>query len=171
MYTCDMKHTGITFSMPGNELGVMMCEAAYEGDLAQIKRLMANGVGPNESDYDGRTALHLAACEGHIEVVRFLLDTGADIAFEDRFGGTALEDAVRHNFEVRNAKVVQTMLRDAGADLTATVTDYTAKMNEYADNGDIERIRLLAENGVDVGQGDYDGTIAQYTHTHTYIHT
>lgn len=90
-------------------------------------------------------------------VVRYLIDNGSDIACGDRFGGTALEDAVRHNFEVRNAKLVQTMLREAGADLTATVTDYTAKMNEYADKGDIERIRLLAENGVDVGRGDYDG--------------
>ena len=27
-----------------------------------------------QSDYDGRTALHLATCENHIEVVKFLLN-------------------------------------------------------------------------------------------------
>ena len=28
----------------------------------------------NMGDYDGRTALHLSAAEGHIRCVRFLLD-------------------------------------------------------------------------------------------------
>jgi ankyrin repeat protein len=32
------------------------------------------GVDVNMGDYDGRTALHLAAAEGHIRCVRFLLD-------------------------------------------------------------------------------------------------
>ena len=32
------------------------------------------GVNMNLGDYDGRTALHLAAAEGHIRCVRFLLD-------------------------------------------------------------------------------------------------
>ena len=28
----------------------------------------------NDGDYDGRTALHLASAEGHLKVVRFLID-------------------------------------------------------------------------------------------------
>ena len=80
---------GIKYTMPGNELGGFMCEAAFDGDLDQIKRLMANGVGPNESNYDKRTALMTASCEGHIPVVTYLLEHGADIDVKDRFGGTA----------------------------------------------------------------------------------
>ena len=64
--------------------------------------------------------------------------------------------AVRHNFDVRNAKHVQALLRTHGADLNSAATDYTAKLNEYAHTGDIDRIRLLAENKVDVGLGNYD---------------
>ena len=33
------------------------------------------GVDMNLGDYDGRTALHLAAAEGHARCVKFLLDT------------------------------------------------------------------------------------------------
>jgi len=36
---------GITYTLPGNELGVMICQAAFDGDLDQIQRLMTNGVG------------------------------------------------------------------------------------------------------------------------------
>ena len=46
-----------------------MCQAAYAGKLEDIRRLVVNGVDPNESDYDGRTAMHLAASEGNMEVL------------------------------------------------------------------------------------------------------
>ena len=147
---------GIKYTVPSNELGGLMCEAAFDGDLDQIKRLMANGVGSNESNYDRRTALMTASCEGHIPVVTYLLENGADIDAKDRFGGTALADAVRHSFDVRNAKQVQALLRTHGADLTFSTNDYTAKMNEYAHTGDIDRIRILVENKVDVSLGNYD---------------
>jgi ankyrin repeat protein len=58
----------IKFRLPGSELGVVMCTAASSGDLEQLQRLVASGVSPDEADYDGRTALHLAACEGRMEV-------------------------------------------------------------------------------------------------------
>jgi len=41
-----------------------------------------------------------------VTIVEYLLEIKADINSKDRFGGTPLEDAVRHNFEVRNAKQV-----------------------------------------------------------------
>jgi glutaminase len=53
---------------------IRLCWAASQGDLDEVRALIASGVDPNTSDYDGRTALHLAASEGHRDVVAYLLD-------------------------------------------------------------------------------------------------
>jgi len=67
--------------------------AACQGDLDEIKRLVAHGIDINEGDYDKRTAMHLAATEGHTEVVEYLLRHGAKANIMDRFGSTPLADA------------------------------------------------------------------------------
>ena len=74
-----------------------LCWAASQGDLDEIKRLVATGVDLNGADYDGRTCLHLAASEGQKSVVNYLLAKQVDINLKDRFGGTPLADAKRHN--------------------------------------------------------------------------
>jgi glutaminase len=72
---------------------VALTWAASQGDLTEVRALVAAGVEPGTADYDGRTALHLAAAEGQLEVVRYLLTVGTDPQPEDRWGGTPLSDA------------------------------------------------------------------------------
>lgn len=73
-----------------------LCWAASQGDLMEIRRLVANGVNLDEADYDGRTAIHLAASEGHDNIVQFLIAKGINLTPKDRWGGTPLDDAKRH---------------------------------------------------------------------------
>jgi len=72
---------------------VALVWAASQGDLNEVRALIASGVEPGTADYDGRTPLHLAAAEGQLEVVRYLLAVGADPGPVDRWGGTPLSDA------------------------------------------------------------------------------
>ena len=146
----------VSFKLAGNEVGVLLCQAAFNSKIEDIKRLVDNGVDPNEADYDGRTAMHLAASEGNMEVLKYLISIQANIMCRDRFNGTPLEDTVRHHFEIRNAVQAEKLLRDHGATLSAEGLTYVVKMCEYAAEGNVENIRVLAENGVDVSLGDYD---------------
>jgi glutaminase len=75
------------------EAVVALTWAASQGDLNEVRALVASGVEPGTADYDGRTPLHLAAAEGQLEVVRYLLAVGADPEPADRWGGTPLSDA------------------------------------------------------------------------------
>ncbi|XP_015198475.2 glutaminase liver isoform, mitochondrial isoform X1 [Lepisosteus oculatus] len=72
--------------------------AAYRGDVRSLRRYFLSGTDINCIDYDGRSALHVAASEGHTEVIKFLVENaGADFAAHDRWGNTPLQEAVRYN--------------------------------------------------------------------------
>lgn len=55
-----------------------------DGVLEELEK----GVSPNLADYEKRTALHLAACEGCTDVVELLLEKGADVNSIDHRGRT-----------------------------------------------------------------------------------
>uniref|UniRef100_A0A8V5FNR9 glutaminase n=1 Tax=Melopsittacus undulatus TaxID=13146 RepID=A0A8V5FNR9_MELUD len=48
--------------------------AAYTGDVSALRRFALSGMDMEQRDYDSRTALHVAAAEGHVDVVKFLLE-------------------------------------------------------------------------------------------------
>jgi len=69
--------------------------AANAGDETALKCAHQQGVDMNIGDYDGRTALHLAAAEGHLRCVRFLLETcKVQHDVKDRWGQTPISEAI-----------------------------------------------------------------------------
>ncbi|MEM6929728.1 MAG: ankyrin repeat domain-containing protein, partial [Myxococcota bacterium] len=67
--------------------------AASEGLLGSMMRLFARGVPAFGTDYDGRTALHLAASEGQVNATRYLLAQGHPLHVYDRWGASPLDEA------------------------------------------------------------------------------
>lgn len=53
-----------------------------------MDELLKEGVDVNSIDLDGRTAMHIAACEGHLEVAKLLLRRRANVNARDRWGST-----------------------------------------------------------------------------------
>ncbi|CAL9144117.1 unnamed protein product, partial [Musa hybrid cultivar] len=76
---------------------------ASRGDFKGMEELLRCGVDVNSIDLDGRTALHIAACEGHVNVVKLLLSWRVNVDARDRWGSTAAADAKCYgNVEVYN---------------------------------------------------------------------
>ena len=68
--------------------------AAQAGDLSALIRYHIMEVDMNLCDYDGRTALHIAAAEGHVGCVEYLLKACKCSPYlMDRWGKTALDEA------------------------------------------------------------------------------
>jgi ankyrin repeat protein len=85
--------------------------AAYFGDVEMIDNLRILGWNVNGQDYDGRTAIGIAASEGHLNVVKYLISKGADVNIKDARGNDALGDARRENrTEVTNYLVNEALI-------------------------------------------------------------
>ncbi|GAI14151.1 unnamed protein product, partial [marine sediment metagenome] len=119
------------------------------------------GADPNKVDQDGRTALMFASFNGHTEIVRLLLDEGAELGIRDAMGRTALLYASTGPF----AETVKLLL-DHHADPNIVDNDeqFSPLMHAAAE-GQLEVAKLLLDSGADPALKDIDGeTAALFAH-------
>ncbi|CAN6208081.1 unnamed protein product [Urochloa humidicola] len=131
------------------ELTLRVNSAAFYGDLNQLKSLIRAGADPKNTDYDGRTPLHLAASRGYEDVVQFLIGEGVDINLADQFGNTPLLEAVKQGHER-----VAALLFGKGAKLS--LTNAGSHLCTAVAKGDSDFIRRSLAFGADPNCRDYD---------------
>lgn len=109
------------------------CAAAASGDIPRLRMLHSCGVDPNGGDYDSRTALHLAAAEGKILAVSFLLGVSAAVDAPDRWGSTPLDDALNGGtfYHMLCAKMIQAWGGELGT--LAETEEGAKKMDELSE--------------------------------------
>eukprot|EP01062_Namystynia_karyoxenos_P076895 TRINITY_DN7627_c0_g1_i1.p1 TRINITY_DN7627_c0_g1~~TRINITY_DN7627_c0_g1_i1.p1 ORF type:complete len:1528 (+),score=500.57 TRINITY_DN7627_c0_g1_i1:83-4666(+) len=138
-------------------LPTLLCSAAVCGELAQLQDIVA-GADPREvpallsmADYDGRTAMHLAAAGGSVAAIEFLAARGAELSPRDNFGSTPLYCAAWYG----SAAAVQA-LRQRGALLKVDASRAAIDMCRLVSAGDSQRLQLLLDAGQDPNVWDYD---------------
>lgn len=72
-----------------------MYYAAFFNNVEMMDNLRLLGWNVNGQDYDGRTALGVAASQGNLEAVKYLISKGADLTIRDSRGNDPLDDARR----------------------------------------------------------------------------
>ncbi|KAL2095470.1 hypothetical protein ACEWY4_010189 [Coilia grayii] len=130
----------------------LACAAAKIGDIEALDAIREMGSSLSMENYDGRTPLHIASCEGHLKVVQYLLGQGATVYAKDRYGDTPLRNAVRF----RHKDIVK-LLRQTGAHLSPSeLQDAGTEMCSLAASSDIEGLELWALAGMDLNMPGYD---------------
>ena len=90
---------------------VITCLSFYRGTLEMIEVLINEGLDVNTSGEHG-TLLHHYAEEDEIEIVKFLIYSGADVNSQDTTGRTPLQEAASRG----NSKILK-LLIDAGGNV------------------------------------------------------
>ncbi|KAH6837532.1 STELAR K+ outward rectifier [Perilla frutescens var. hirtella] len=141
----------ITFHIGKQEadLALRVNSAAFYGDLYQLKSVIRSGADPNKKDYDGRTALHLAASRGYEDITIFLIQERVDINAEDNFGNTPLLEAIKNGHDK-----VASLLSMEGALLK--IDNVGSFLCTVVARGDSDFLRRLLSNGSDPNSKDYD---------------
>ncbi|KAJ6948581.1 hypothetical protein NC651_002796 [Populus alba x Populus x berolinensis] len=67
-----------------------LLEAARYDDIEDIASLASSGVSLDSKDSLGRTALHMAAANGHLDIVEYLISQGVDLNSTNKEKNTAL---------------------------------------------------------------------------------
>ena len=83
-----------------DSINIRFLQLCCDGNMEEIK-LLIEKINVNFCDYDKRTPLHLASTEGHIEIVKLLLQHGAKVT-NDRWGHSPIDeinDKMGENYE------------------------------------------------------------------------
>ena len=122
-----------------------LLDAVKEGSDGTALELLARGVGANDADADGTTALHWAVHLDHVDLVAALLRAGADVAAANRYGATPLYLAAENG----NAAMVSTLL-ESGADPNTALPEGETTLMTAARTGDVATLAALIAAGADV---------------------
>jgi uncharacterized protein len=123
-----------------------VAEAAMQNDKDAVRSLLKQAADVNAAQGDGMTALHWAAMHGDADLVQMLVFAGANVRATTRIGSyTPLYLASQQG----QAKAIAALLK-AGADPKATTPSGTTPLMAAAASGDVDAVRVLLDNGVDV---------------------
>ena len=130
-----------------------LMNAVSKGDMKALEKLIKDDTDLNKQ-YDKITPLNLAAARNDKEMVKFLVEKGADINLEDGYGYTPLIIAIKYR-NIGLAKNIIDLKPDLNAICSATgdtPLTYLVNANKYAD-----LCYYMIKNGADINKKNKEG--------------
>ena len=144
-------------------------DAVRKGNLALVEKMVsADPSLINKKDEDC-TPLNWAAEAGQLEMVKYLINKGADVNSRNNIKDTPLKRACSMMTEKKEQAVVYytiaKLLIEHGADVNAKCGISAwggfdlnqTPLHSAAENGNFEMVKLLVEHGADVNAMNYEG--------------
>jgi ankyrin repeat protein len=127
-----------------------LLRASAKGDLAAVKKAVAEGVDVNAADGLGRTPLIEAAWGGHADVVKYLADKGANVNATDNAGYTPLMRAA----EEGHMPVLTCLLHKGASVNVRGKVRGTTPLILAAEKGHLKVLELLLSRGAKINAVD-----------------
>lgn len=123
-------------------------QAAMDGKKTEIEDLLKNEDVQIDALNDGWSPLHLAAHFGHIDIVRLLLEQGADVHVKsgNNMSNTPLHAAAAN---MKNRQEMIGLLLSHGADINEQQSGGWTILHQAAQHNDPEMISYFIERGAD----------------------
>ena len=164
-------------------------DAVSSGDINRVYALINPELAINEKDIGGMTAIQLAVRDDNLEIIKLLIDSGADV----NIGSTRLKFAPLHiaarrgdaemvdlliangaevnlpdheggsalHFAVRAGEnEIAELLIAHGAEVNVKDSEDYTPLHNAAWNGHLDTVELLVSNGADINLTTYDGHTA-----------
>ena len=120
--------------------------AAAIGDLETVQSLFSQGYpNKNETTNHGSTAINIAAWKGHLSVVSFLAENGADLEKKEKSGLSPLHVAVANN----HLDIVRYLV-EQGADKDSVDSDGDTPLITAIQSQCFDVVWFLLEQGADI---------------------
>lgn len=133
----------------------MLNAAILEGNTKKIDTLKSHGANLSSVNCDQRTALHIACCEGDVNMVKHLLAYGVSVHIRDRYDRTALMEAISTD----NRELIK-LLVQCGAHMTGSARGIGEQLCSVATRGYLKRLESYRLAGADLSQPDASGRTA-----------
>lgn len=144
---------GVNVNTADNSGIVPFYTACLEGSIEIARLLFDLGVDKNVSTPEDQWApLNAASRRGHAEIVKFLLENGAEIDFPNKYQKTPLNLATFGG----HLEVIK-ILVERGADVTKLDIWVWSLLNTAAECGHLEVVNMLLDDGADIESTNEDG--------------